>query len=109
MRKKDPKKDKKCNCGPDCTCGCQEGGSCTCEDNYDCKNDCCCDCCCDCDCDCCSYSVEVGDEVPGFEMETWSPKKDDFDSVSLEKQIKDKREPYWSSSRLPLRPSAQLS
>ena len=23
---------KKCNCGPDCTCGCQEGKECTCED-----------------------------------------------------------------------------
>ena len=23
-------KEKKCNCGPDCTCGCQEGKECTC-------------------------------------------------------------------------------
>ncbi len=24
--------EKKCNCGPDCTCGCQEGKECTCQD-----------------------------------------------------------------------------
>ncbi len=26
------KKDKKCNCSPDCDCGCQEGEPCTCDD-----------------------------------------------------------------------------
>ena len=24
--------EKKCNCGPNCTCGCQEGKECTCQD-----------------------------------------------------------------------------
>lgn len=30
--------EKKCNCGPNCTCGCQEGKECTC--NGDCNCDC---------------------------------------------------------------------
>ncbi len=28
--------NKKCNCGPDCTCGCQDGGECTCEGECNC-------------------------------------------------------------------------
>ena len=27
---------KKCNCGPDCTCGCQEGKECTCDGSCEC-------------------------------------------------------------------------
>ena len=29
-------KEKKCNCGPDCTCGCQEGKECTCDEKCEC-------------------------------------------------------------------------
>ena len=32
--------EKKCNCGPDCTCGCQEGKECTCS----CDDNCTCGC-----------------------------------------------------------------
>ncbi len=28
--------EKKCNCGPDCTCGCQEGSECTCNGECTC-------------------------------------------------------------------------
>ena len=36
---------KKCNCGPDCTCGCQEGKECTCKDKKcNCGPDCTCGC-----------------------------------------------------------------
>ena len=44
---------KKCNCGPDCTCGCQEGKECTCEDNKcscGCEDECKCDENCECGC-----------------------------------------------------------
>ena len=37
--------EKKCNCGPDCTCGCQEGKECTCTDK-----ECNCDETCECGC-----------------------------------------------------------
>lgn len=95
--------EKKCNCGPDCTCGCQEGKECTCDDccdcgcgscdcdcDCDCGCDCGCDCDCNCDCDCCSgdyddYTVEVGDAVPNFELEAWLPEDGDFGAISLDK------------------------
>jgi hypothetical protein len=44
--------EKKCNCGPDCTCGCQEGKECTCTDencNCGCNE---CNCGPDCECGC---------------------------------------------------------
>lgn len=44
-------KEKKCNCGPDCTCGCQEGKECTCHDEA-CKCGCGEECHCDEKCDC---------------------------------------------------------
>ncbi len=43
--------EKKCNCGPDCTCGCQEGKECTCNDpECNCGDNC--DCGPECDCGC---------------------------------------------------------
>lgn len=69
--------EKKCSCGPDCTCGCNEGKECTCEN---CNCECCYDCCCDSDCEC----VCVGEDVPNFKMTTWSPAKSYFDSVCLD-------------------------
>lgn len=43
--------EKKCNCGPDCTCGCQEGKVCTCTDpECTCGDDCNCGPECDCGC-----------------------------------------------------------
>ena len=61
------KEEKKCSCGPDCTCGCQEGKECTCKDNnckcgcHD-KKECTCGCQdgkeCTCDCDC-SKNIEL--------------------------------------------------
>ena len=52
------------------------------EENEKCG--CCCDCGCDCGCcDCCECCIEVGDEVPDFELECWCPRKGDFDAVSL--------------------------
>jgi len=35
---------KKCNCGPDCTCGCQDGKECTCDGNCKCDENCTCGC-----------------------------------------------------------------
>ena len=46
-------KEKKCNCGPDCTSGCQEGKECTCTDENctcGCGDECNCDETCDCGC-----------------------------------------------------------
>ena len=30
---------KKCDCGPDCTCGCQEGKECTCDGTCTCEHE----------------------------------------------------------------------
>lgn len=73
-----------CGCGSDCDCGCQDDKECTCGDKCCCDDCCdCCDCCCDC-CDCDDIIVELGDTVPDFEIETWSPKDAAFGNISLE-------------------------
>lgn len=45
--------EKKCNCGPNCTCGCQEGKECKCADDKcicGCEEECTCDESCECGC-----------------------------------------------------------
>ena len=44
MSKKDHKKNKKCNCTPECDCGCQEGKECTCNNECHCDDNCECGC-----------------------------------------------------------------
>ena len=38
------KEKKKCDCGPNCTCGCQEGMECTCNGECKCGPECTCGC-----------------------------------------------------------------
>lgn len=37
-----PEMKKKCDCGPECTCGCNEGKECTCHNGCQCGKGCCC-------------------------------------------------------------------
>ena len=68
------KEEKKCSCGPDCTCGCQDGKECTCEDEA-CKCGCheekTCTCTCGCEkgeCTCdCNKNKELKDAKDNLE------------------------------------------